>query len=173
MKPCTPAGARPLTSVIAHTGIERTTATIPQAATTIWCGHASTGRRNDVSRQRCRLSPMTIAIGWRGRGRPVNSGIRRPLKADTPSAKSSVRVASDWSTASSSSCRSSVAVSALSKSRFVSAIPCVGISAHCAASSAARAGSSSSATTSETRPHSAASVALSLRPELIHSNARA
>src|SRR5438132_14008147 len=49
----------------------------------------------------------------------------------------------------------------------------VGSAASCAASSAARAGSASVSTTSETRPQECASAADSLRPEVSHSNARA
>ena len=56
-------------------------------------------------------------------------GSRFSRKAATPSRKSSVCVAAVWSWASSSSCSSSVLVSARSKSRLVMPTPRVGIAA--------------------------------------------
>ncbi len=61
--------------------------------------------------------------------RPVKRGRRFSPNAVTPSAKSSVRVACDWSSASSSSCSSSVPSCAWSKRRFVIAIAFVGAAA--------------------------------------------
>jgi hypothetical protein len=61
----------------------------------------------------------------------------------------------------------------LSNSRFVMPIAFVGACAYMPASSAARAGSVSSATTSDTSPHSRASAAESFRPDVIHSKDRA
>ena len=60
---------------------------------------------------------------------PRNSGARFSRNAATPSRKSSVCVACDWSSASSPSCSSSVAVTAFANSFFVSPIARVGAAA--------------------------------------------
>src|SRR4051794_3594284 len=104
---------------------------------------------------------------------PLKLGSRFSRNACTPSRKSSDCVAAAWSCASHSSCSSSVEPPARSSKRFVMPIAFVGIAASRAASSAARLGSSSASTTSETRPQACASAALSRRPLHSHSKARA
>ena len=104
---------------------------------------------------------------------PLKRGSRFSRNAATPSAKSSVRVAASWSCASSSSCSSSREAAARSNRRFVIAIARVGSAANAAARSCVRASTSSAGTISETSPHASASSAPILRPEHIHSNARA
>src|SRR5205085_1486654 len=66
-----------------------------------------------------------------------------------------------------------ISACAWSRRRFVRAMPRVGRAASSAARSAARAASRSASTTSETSPHVCASAAVSRRPDVSHSSARA
>jgi hypothetical protein len=73
-----------------------------------------------------RLAAGVVVDRGDGRQLPVKFGGRFSRKASTPSAKSAVFVAAVWSSPSSASCSSSVAVCAWSNRRLVIPMPRVG-----------------------------------------------